>query len=62
LASALKLIVASRKPQKNKPDPAEKIELLESMFLSHGVDKQTLINEVATCIALEEHYGDLKIA
>jgi Adenylate and Guanylate cyclase catalytic domain len=62
MASALKTMVASRKAQKKKPDPAEKIELLESMSLSHAADKKTVISEVATYIILPEHSVDQKIA
>jgi hypothetical protein len=61
MASALKTMVASRKAQKKKPDPVEKIEMLESMSLSHSTDEKTVINEVATYIILPEHSVDHKI-
>jgi Adenylate and Guanylate cyclase catalytic domain len=58
MASALKSVVASRKAQKNKPDPAETIELLESMSRLHSADNKTVIDEVATCISLPDHSVD----
>jgi hypothetical protein len=62
MSSVLKTMVASRTAQKKKPDSAEKIELLESMSLSHSNDKKTVLNEVATYIILPEHSVDHKIA
>jgi Adenylate and Guanylate cyclase catalytic domain len=62
LASALKTIVASRKSKKSKPDPAEKIEVLESMSLLHSGDNKSVIDEVVTCISLPDHSVDHNVS